>query len=178
MVIKIWIVSTGQACPLGTPWGVGSWPLGPTSDYVMNNITTLITIYLMVIKIWIVSSSQSCPLGTLEIGHLPEIHKLTFMHAQTRPEQATLYVLWNAWATMQSEDGGHVFVWSPCTTVSRFDEGFDTWRAQDYVSSSKTAEHFNRSRGIVSTADMINGNKIFIGDTNQRRGKKCRWRNF
>jgi hypothetical protein len=28
-------------------------------------------------------------------------------------------------------------------------EGLNTWRAQGYVSSSKTAEHFNRPRGIA-----------------------------
>jgi hypothetical protein len=28
-------------------------------------------------------------------------------------------------------------------------EGLDTWRAQDYVYSSKTPEHFNRPRGIA-----------------------------
>jgi hypothetical protein len=31
-------------------------------------------------------------------------------------------------------------------------EGLNTWQAQNYVSSSKTAEHFNRPRGI---ADMV-----------------------
>jgi hypothetical protein len=28
-------------------------------------------------------------------------------------------------------------------------EGLNTWRAQDYVSSSKTADNFNRPRGIA-----------------------------
>jgi hypothetical protein len=42
-----------------------------------------------------------------------------------------------------------LFVWRSCTTVYRFDEGLNTWQAQDYVSSSKTAEHFNRPRGIA-----------------------------
>jgi hypothetical protein len=53
-------------------------------------------------------------------------------------------------------------------------EGLNTWRAQDYVSSSTTAEQFNRPGGLVSTADMIGGKLFFIGDTNQRREKKRR----
>jgi hypothetical protein len=42
-----------------------------------------------------------------------------------------------------------LFVWRPSTTVYRFNGGLDTWRAQDYVSSSKTAEHINHPRGIA-----------------------------
>jgi hypothetical protein len=54
-------------------------------------------------------------------------------------------------------------------------EGLNTWQAQDYVYSSKTAEHFNRPRGIAQTCKHGRYNRrkfFFIGDTNRRRGKK------
>jgi hypothetical protein len=57
-------------------------------------------------------------------------------------------------------------------------EGLNTWRAQDYVSSSKTAEHFNRPRGILSTADMIDGNFFFYWQHESEAGKKTQVKNY
>jgi hypothetical protein len=52
-----------------------------------------------------------------------------------------------------SEDGSLaclVLVWvEPMYNRIDLMEGLNTWRSQDYVSSSKTAEHFNQTRGIA-----------------------------